>query len=221
MTTNPGCNVLLAGLALLLLAGCASSGSQAKKPRPRDGIAEYRQVAVDARKAMRSALNSLAAVSAEPNRCPPKVLSAFSAEMQRLQVDSLQLRARAQAMEARGDAYFDRWHENLARVKNPDVRALAETRRPDLEESFRRIKRLSQAARQAFAPFQSSMRQLRNALETDPASVSAAETRISIAAAKENGERVEQCLAAVIVELDSMRALLTPSGMRPKQGKTQ
>ena len=207
--------------ALMLGVGCASTGSDRDGPRPRDGIAEYRQVAADARKAMHAALSSLAEVSAQSNRCAPKALSAFSAEMQRLQVDSIPLRARAQAMQARGDAYFERWHEHLARVKDPEVRAIAERQRPVLEESFGKIKAMSQEGREAFDPFQASLRKVRNALETDPASISTGPTRNSIASAKQNGEHVERCLDGIISELDSMRAMLTPSGSRAKQQKAR
>jgi len=173
-------------------------------------------VATDARQAMHDALSSLAAVSAHSNRCPPEVLSAFSAEMQRLQVGSIQVRARAQAMQARGDAYFERWHEHLARVKDPEVRALAERQRPALEESFRRIKLLSQEGREAFGPFQSDLRKLRNALEMDPSSIGAEPTRNWIATAKGNGEHVERCLTSIVGELDSARAMLTPPVNRAK-----
>ena len=204
-------------VTLILVCGCASTASDRDKPQPRDGVAEYRQVALDARKAMQAALSSLASVSAQSNRCPPKVLREFSVKMQRLQVDSIQLRARAQAMQARGDAYFERWHEHLARVKDPEVRAIAESQRPALEASFRRIKMMSQEGREAFGPFQMSLRRLRNALETDPASISAGPTQDWIGTAKEKGEHVERCLACIVGELDSVRAMLTPSGSRTKQ----
>ncbi len=205
---NGGMWLALGSGVLLWMAGCASTGTDPDEPRPRDGLTEYRQVALEARNAMHSALSSLATVCAQSNQCPPEVLSAFSAEMQRLQVDSFRLRARAQAMQARGDAYFEHWHEHLARVRDPALRVVVETRRPLFEESFRRVKRLSQEGREAFGPFASSLRNLRNSLEADPASLGAGPTQTWIAAATQNGERVDWCLGAIVGELDSMRALL-------------
>ena len=197
--------------ATLLWIGCASTDSRKSQVRPRDGIAEYREVTSASMTALHAALSSLATVSAQSNRCAPEVLSAFSAEMQRLHVDSLRLRAHAQAMEARGDAYFERWHEHLARVKDPEVRALAETQRPALTESFRRIKLLSQSGREAFGPFQTNLRKLRNTLELDPANLGTDQTRNWIGAANENGKKLEKCLTGIMTELDSMRSLITPS----------
>jgi hypothetical protein len=194
--------------SLLVAVGCASTDTKASAPPPRDGIAEYRQVVEEAKKLIQGSLSSLAAVSAQSNRCAPDVLSAFSAATQRLQVESIPLRERAQAMQARGDAYFQEWDENLARVKDPELRAIAQREHPRLEESFHRIKAISQEAREAFGPFQASLRKVRNALEADPASVSAGPTRDQIASARQNGEHVEQCLDLIISVLDAMRETL-------------
>jgi hypothetical protein len=201
--------------AAVLAAGCASndhSNSPTPSPRPGSGIAEYRQVATNAQAAVRAALGSLASVSAQSNRCEPDVLSAFSAEVRRLQVESVQLRARSEAMQARGDAYFDHWHERLARIQDPEVRSLAQQNRTQLQQSFAEIKQLSQGGREAFKPFLSGLRQLRNALEHDPASLSGAETQSTIASTREQGQHVEQCLAGIERELDSMSAAITPAG---------
>ncbi len=195
-------------LACGVMFGCAAKPATTHDPRPGSGIAEYRHVVTDARQAMHAALKSLATVSAQSNSCPPKILGLFSAQMQRLQVESIQLRARAQAIQARGDAYFEHWQEHLARLKDPRTRAGVEMRRPEFEQHFRRIKLLTAEVRQAFDPFQSTLRTIRNRLESDPASLSAGATQNLIVAANENGRAVEAGLAGIIAELDSMRALL-------------
>ena len=201
--------------AAVLVAGCASkdhTNQTTQSPRSGTGIAEYRQVATNAQAAVRAALASLATVSAQTNRCGPDVLSAFSAEVRRLQVESIQLRARSEAMQARGDAYFDHWHERLARIQDPEVRSLAQQNRTQLQQSFAQIKQLSQSGREAFKPFVSGLRQLRNALEHDPASLSGANIQSTISSTREQGQRVEQCLAGIERELDSMSAVITPAG---------
>jgi hypothetical protein len=201
--------------AAVLAAGCASkdhSNQTTPSARPGSGIAEYRQVATNAQTAVRAALTSLGTVSAQSDRCAPEVLTSFSAEVRRLQVESIQLRARSEAMQSRGDAYFDHWHERLARIQDPEVRKLAQQNRPQLQQSFAEIKRLSQDGRQAFKPFIAGLRQLRNALEHDPASLPGADTQSLITTTRENGQRVEQCLAGIERELDSMSAVITPAG---------
>lgn len=210
---------LLAGL--LLAAGCASKQGASPASRPGEGIAEYRQIAADAQKAMRAALDSLAEVSAQSNRCPPEVLSRFSSEVRRLQVDSIKVRARSQAMLARGDDYFEHWHQNLANVKDPDRRALAQKNRPALQEAFRSVKLRSQDAHEAFQPFLSNLRKVRNALEKAPESVGAGGTREWMASAAASGAQVERCLADIQRELDSMTAMVTPPGNLSKSSNAR
>ena len=203
--------LLCLGLILVTAAGCASKNDSKTKPRAGQGIAEYREITVSAQKAVQDTLAALGAVAAQSNQCPPQILSEFSDQVNRLQVDSVQVRARTKALQDRGDDYFQHWHENLARVQDSKVRALAEARRTELEASFRQIKALSEKGRGVFQPFLSSLRQVRNALEKDPAAVQIAATREFIASGTQNGQHLQQHLADILQQLDSMRAMITPS----------
>src|SRR5215468_7594727 len=89
-----------------ILASCASHQSNNETPQPGSGITEYKQLTKEALTGLHVALDSLDKLSVQPNPCPPKVMAAFSDEVQKLQVDSLRIRARSQAIQARGDAYF-------------------------------------------------------------------------------------------------------------------
>ncbi len=115
-------------------------------------------------------------------------------------------------MEERGDEYFQNWHKLIVQVKDPQVRALAEAHRPELEASFRQIKALSQEGRGAFGGFLANLRQLRNDLERDPAAVQASVTRENMTKAAENGQHLQKCIGGVIHELDLMSDRLRPSG---------
>jgi hypothetical protein len=209
---------LLSVMAVLMVTGCASK-SPATSPRPGSGIAEYREVTSTAQKAVAAALEALAAVSGQSNRCPPEVLTNFSVAVQRLQVESVQIRARSQAIMARGDDYFEHWHERMAGVQDPEVRALAEKNRSQLQQNFAEIKRLSQDGREAFQPFIAALRKLRNGLENDPSSLTGGPGQDTLKSARENGERVAQSLAGIQRELDSMSSMITPkTGSQGKEG---
>ena len=210
---------LLAVAAVLLPAGCASKPRVSEAARPGSGIAEYRQVATRADKAVESTLRALDTVNAETNRCSPETVSNLCAEVCRLQVDSLQVRARSEVLQARGDDYFEHWHQKMAHVKDPEVRALAEKNRSRLQEDFVELKRLSHEGREAFHPFMANLRKLRNALEQDPASVSSGPAQEWLRKAKENGERVEHCLSGIEGQLDSMKSMITPAGKAERDGK--
>ena len=196
--------------ALAAVAGCATQNMERKPPRPGQGLSEYRRIVIESQKDVADALRSLGRVSAQTNRCPPKMCAAFSRKVQWLQVESLKVRARVEAMQARGDAYFEHWDENLERITDPKVRGLVDEHRAQLQQRFNNIKQESQQAREAFRPFLSGLRKLNNALEKDPGTVGAVGTRDLIRATDENGRQVEQALAAIREELRSMKLLATP-----------
>jgi len=210
--------VLLLG-ALVLSSGCASKQQTTEKIRPGSRIPEYRQVTVVAEKAVEAALESLTVVSTQVNQCPPKVLTDFAAQVRRLQVESVQVRARTEAIQARGDEYFKDWQKHLAQVEDPQMRALVEKERPALQQSFEKIKVLSREGREAFQPFIASLRQVRNALEKDPASLASAPVQTSIKTAREKGGEVRGRLIGTQKELDHMSALLTPPQKSSSTGR--
>ena len=200
--------------AILLWPGCASKEKSAEKIRPGSRIPEYRQATVRAEKAVEGVLASLATVSAQSKQCPPEVLTNFSAEVRRLQVESVQARARTEAMQARGDEYFNHWRETLARVEDPQMRALVEKERPALQQSFEKMKSLSREGRESFLPFMASLRSVRNSLEKDPGSLANESVQAAIKTAREKGQEVREHLMGMQRELDRMSALLTPAGKR-------
>lgn len=109
-------------LAWLLVAGfcvfegCASRQNDKGSFRPGGGIVEYRKITDKATHAIERALSSLDTVVGQSSGCSPEALRALSADVQYLQVESVQTRARAQAIIARGDGYFKRFHFSTACV---------------------------------------------------------------------------------------------------------
>jgi len=163
-----GRHVLLTSISLalaLMPVGCATKNSSDNAPEPGSGIVEYKEMTRQATSSIRSVVNSLDKVAAQAPPCPPKLSNDFSQQVLQLQVDSVRVRARTQTIEARGDAYFASWSESIARIKDPQVRANAERYRPELEQSFSKIKLASQQAGGAFKPFLSGLRLLRVQLE--------------------------------------------------------
>jgi hypothetical protein len=195
----------------VLLSGCATSKVGSRAPLPENGIEEYRQLTSEALDSVLLALRSLDQVGAQAGHCPSNVVVAFSDEVQRLQVESLRVRARSQAIQARGDAYFAAWSENLARMKDPQVRQLAERFRPELERSFARIKLESQQAGDAFRPFLHGLRELRVELEAKGGSLDTESATRQLRATRAQGELVLQRLGAVSGELLVVSRMLTPA----------
>jgi hypothetical protein len=192
------------------LIGCATTGNAPKAPTPRDDFNEYRKTVVECMSLMEATLHSLDEVSVQA-RCDPRpAYEAFAKAVHRIEVDSIKVRARTQAMRARGDAYFERWQEFLATVNNEQVRKLAEEHRPELKQSFEQVRLASQQVREVFRPFLSDLQKLRAVLEADPTLARIDAQKSLILTAKDKGRQVQQGLDRNLAEMNTMTALLRP-----------
>src|SRR5262249_11762176 len=152
-------------------------------------IAEYAQLAKEASKDVQASLVALNRFAASAGKDPQKALGRFSDSVNQLQVKSQTIRTRAQAMEARGDAYFEQWEANLARVKDARFRELAEQHHQDLQQNFQKIKGFSQEGRAAFKSYIAGLRGIRVAVEKDPSNFTAQSTTDLINTTREHGQR--------------------------------
>ena len=202
--------VLTPLMMALFLTGCATGELGHGAPPREDLIQEYRQITEEAQAAVSSALSALEKVNTPGGRPAPKKVAALASAVQQLQVKSLRVRARADAILARGDAYFAAWSENVARIQDEQVRESAERFRPELEDSFSKIKFASQHARAAFEPFLSGLRELRTRLECQPDQAESDSTAELIHTTREQGWQVVHDLGTIRDELQAMTHRLKP-----------
>ncbi|HYV28908.1 MAG TPA: hypothetical protein VFA77_15340 [Candidatus Eisenbacteria bacterium] len=81
------------------------------------------------------------------------------------------------------------------------------------------MKSLSQEGREAFRPFITSLREVRNALEKDSGSLANESVQASIKTARDKGAEVRDRLIGMQKELDQMSTLLTPPGKTNSSGR--
>ena len=195
---------------LLAAVGCATRQQGQDKPRPGQGIIEYQELVEESQHAISRALFALDRVSLAAPCCSHRDIEKLSDEINRLQVDSLRIRARAQAIQERGDAWFQNWHQHIAEVSDPRIRDLANQHRSELERHFGAIKANAVETRASFRPFFNGLREIRTALEKDPAATQFGPMQDHIRATRARGQEVQERLAGTGRELESMRALVTP-----------
>ena len=199
---------LVASALIATLPGCATRSAESHPHK--NYILEYRQMTADAAAAIRTTLQALDAVMASTNTPPQPAAERFADQVNRLEVDSIKVRARSQAMLARGDAYFEQWHHHLAHIQDPEIRAMAEQRHPQLQESFTRVKQLSAQTRDHFQPLKSDLRKIRGLLEADPNAATNPANNDLLQTTRREGSLVDQDLAALLDELDKAEALVKP-----------
>jgi hypothetical protein len=171
-------------------------------------VTEYQEIVAQAKAEVANAVASLEKVNAETGKVPDGIAADFSSEVNRLDVNSIQLRARAQAIQARGDAYFKDWDENIAKIKNPHIREQAKQHHVELEQAFSRIKAGTERARASFKPFLASLRTIRLQLETQSGT---APNREQMSTTLTQGRTALQELGGIASELQGIKNMLLPA----------
>jgi hypothetical protein len=210
--------LVMCGLAVLTVCtSCRTSTSTPRWSEDRSGPGEYRRVTAYFSKVVDETLRLLERATLPAARNPRTAILKFADAVDRLEVDSLAARARAEAMRARGEAYFATWQEHLAVVKDERVRQLALQHRAELDLRFERLRTGVQHLRATFRPFLSDLKSLRDSLESEPTMAQVSAKGDSIAKVKLQGRQVQEALAAVMTELDAAVALVTPIESRDKR----
>jgi len=197
MKRNPAFFVAI----VCLLSGCATQKFA--------GVEEYKQLTRQAQTAVQGSLRALEQINDNAGHCTPKMIADFAHELQRLQVDSIRLRARARAIRARGDAYFASWSESIANIKDHRVRESVDRHRPELEASHSKIKLASQQCGAVFDPFLAGLLKLRVELELRPGDLVQDPDRKLMRDTLENGRQVLKELDLIDSELLSMKKIVS------------
>jgi hypothetical protein len=187
-----------------LAGGCSSPARSSSAPKPGSGIAEYRALTRDAHRAVADTVKSLEALAqpqAQPST-PHPALPRFDRSVQELEVTSFKTRSRAEAIMARGEAYFDEWKAHLAGISNQATARVETERYTRLHDQFRLVRERSGEVRTEFRPFMNGLREFRATLDKSPDSVGGEPSRRTIDTLSADGRRVLGRLDALSKTLD-------------------
>jgi small-conductance mechanosensitive channel len=187
-------------------AGCASSSNSSTAPKPGRGIAEYREVVGVARQAVAATVTSLEAL-AQPSPQPQHpALPGFDEAFYRLELTSVKARSRAEAIIARGQAYFDEWKANLSLATNSATTQAESERYARWHEHFERVRQRSGEVREEFRPFMAKLREFRARLDQPGAAAASDASRKELDGLIASGRRVLQTLDGVSTALNDAQA---------------
>lgn len=194
--------MLLLAVALTSIVGCSTKSDSVSSPRIGSGAQEYQHLTEESLAAIQKMQVWLDRLGAQTNGCSPKLVASFSRELERLQVDSIKVRSRAQAIQARGNAYFEAWSEN------PSSAGKIAGYLPQLEEAFGKVKLATQQAGGVFRPFLSGLRKIRVRLERAPGALQTEDGKELMRSTHELGAQVGQRLGVLRDELKAIIPVL-------------
>jgi hypothetical protein len=209
MTALVACS--LAAGSTLLFTGCGSTSGYKQADKTGQGIADFRAEVMNAKKAIDDTVKALDQVAVTAATDPRKAFEQFSKSIANLESAAAKTRKRGEDMKAQGQAYFAQWEKQLAEVKNEDIRKLAAERKAKLSETFENIKKVTEPLKAQFDPWMADLKDLQKYLSNDLTIAGVDAAKSLFAKAKASGLEVQKSMDALVAELNTVAATLTPA----------
>lgn len=207
--------VVLAAGAMTLFSGCMTSSGYKQADKTGAGIAEFRDEIVKGKTAIDATMKALSDIAASANTDPRAAFNQYSKDLSNLESTAATIRKRAQAMREQGQAYFTQWEKELAEVKDPEIRALAQQRKAKLQETFESIRKYSDPLKAQFDPWMSNLKDLQTYLSNDLTIAGVEAAKSLFAKTTAGGQEVQKSMDALIGELNTISATITPAKVPP------
>jgi len=154
------------------------------------------------RRAVSTSRQSAQALEAAPQNNSVVAYEHFSETVQRLEAGSFKARARADAMEKRGEAYFEEWAEEISGSTEGASNETARERFAQLHQHFDKILDDSRQVRQAFRRFLDGLHGVNASLGEHPAPSAVEAAKPALNKVDSDGREVENSLQQLLATLD-------------------
>jgi len=197
--------------AAALLAGCGTTSGYKQADKTGEGIAEFREEIINGKKAIDATMNSLGQIAASATTDPRKAFEKFSKSVSNLESTAGKVRDRGQDMKAQGKTYFAQWEKEMTEVKSEEIRSLAASRKAKLQATFDAIAKAAEPLKAQFIPWMSGLKDLEKFLSNDLTIAGVDAAKGLFAKTRADGVEVQKSMDALIAELNSVSAAITPA----------
>jgi len=170
---------------------------------------------LDLRKAVTASRQSIEQLSVADQEHLPSACGRFDDRLQRLEVVSFKARARAEAIEKRGAAYFEEWAEEICGSADDSSRQAALERFAELRQHFDGILEDSQRMRQAFRKFLDGTRGLRAPLGHNPTPAAMEKTGPELSRVAADGRLAEEAISRLLNKLSAAETAVVSRPLPP------
>ena len=170
-----------------------------------------RRKVLQAQRILRRQRMALGQVAATANTNPRKAFEQYSDSLANLESVAEKAKKRGAEMKAQGQAYFAQWEKQMAQVKNPEIRNLAVQQKAKLQATFDSIKQYTEPLKAQFDPWLSDLKDLRTYLSNDLTTSGVDAAKGLFAKTQSEGMEVQKSTNALVAELNTIAATLTPA----------
>jgi hypothetical protein len=123
-----------------------------------------------------------------------KQFNDFNNSVNELGLTARDITVKSERMKVQGAAYFKNWDNEMAKIKNEDIRQRSEARKNEVSAHFNRITRLYEEAKAAFVPYMSDLRDVQKFLSVDLTSGGLLAIRDIVAKATEHATPLKESI---------------------------
>lgn len=214
--TNLICGSLAGALAVALLAGCGTTSGYKQADKTGAGMAAFREDITNAKKAIDGTMMALSRIAQSANTDPRPAFQQYAKSVANLESAANKAKDRGQEMKGRGEQFFKQWQQQLSEVKNPDIRSLAEQRKAKLQAAFDNIRKYTEPLKAQLDPWLSDLKDLETYLSNDLTITGVDAAKGLFEKTEREGMEVQKSMDALIAELNTVAATLTPAKVQSK-----
>jgi len=159
-------NLFTLAAAIGLFTGCASTGNDKAACTARS-LAKSSDTIEKGSRLIDQTLANLNDLVSNPSPDLQKQFKAFNSSVDELGSTARDVSRQAEEMKSEGAAYFAKWDEETATMRNEDIRHRSEARQKEVAANFARISGQYDETKTAFLPFMADLRDVQKFLGTD------------------------------------------------------
>ncbi len=159
-------NLAALALAAALIAGCSSTGYD-KASDTASSLQKAAEGIDQSSNQVEAVLTALSDLANNPGADLKPQYKKFDTSVSTLFSTAEDVASAATGMKEKGNDYFKSWDEQLAQIKNEDIKHRSAERRLEVQKRFTDVKRSYLESSDAFKPFMSDLKDIRTVLSTD------------------------------------------------------
>jgi SMC interacting uncharacterized protein involved in chromosome segregation len=200
--------------ALTALVGCASSNYEKGAATSASLTDAANKIGAGKAKiaAVLTSLNDL--VNTSQGNLVPKY-NQFNTAVDDLQSTAKEVNDRDADMRTKGDEYFKAWDEQLAQIKNEDIRNRSAETRNTVQKEFTDIQKSYVEVQISFQPFMSNLKDIQTALGNDLTMQGVASIKGAAEQANQNGVKLEASVEKLDAQFRDLGVAMSPSAPAP------
>jgi len=208
-----------AALLLLSIAGCKSSGYE-KQSATGASLRESANRIDLTQKKLDETIASLNDLVKDPKPDLRPQYQTFSGNVNSLDSLAKSLHSQVTSMDTKGKEFFGNWDQQLAAIKNEEIRTRGEARRAEVTNSFANVKRQYAQAELSFQPLLSDLRDIQRYLGTDLTPAGVASIKNTAGKANNDASKLNESLASLTAEFNKLGVSMSSVAPTPPQNST-